>query len=135
MLKISIKVAATALFTAAVLTGADSVNAAGEVLSGDALRGAVADKTVILKVSGFELPIRYSARGTMVGRMGTVAAAFSGNQSLSARGTWWVDGSRLCQRWSSWMDGETYCYALSQRGQNVRWTRNDGRSGTARIAG
>lgn len=71
----------------------------------------------------------------MKGRMSSFAAAFSGSEGVSDRGKWWVDGSRLCQKWSSWMDGETYCYTLSRSGDRVRWVRSDGRSGTARITG
>ena len=33
------------------------------------------------------------------------------------------------------MDGKTYCYRLTRDGLAVRWVRNDGRSGTARIGG
>ena len=33
------------------------------------------------------------------------------------------------------MNSETYCYKLSNSGSNVRWVRNDGRTGTARIGG
>jgi hypothetical protein len=33
------------------------------------------------------------------------------------------------------MDGKTYCYRLTRGGATVRWVRNDGRSGTARIGG
>ncbi|HML93756.1 hypothetical protein [Methyloceanibacter sp.] len=137
MLKTAVQ---TTVIAAAIAAGAGAASAgaamaANASLSGDALRSAIADKTVVLKISGFELPIQYSARGTMTGRMSTVAAAFSGNKGVSDRGKWWVDGNRLCQKWSSWMDGETYCYALSQKGSQVRWVRNDGRSGSARIAG
>ena len=32
------------------------------------------------------------------------------------------------------MDGKSYCYKLTLRGKAVSWVRNDGRSGTARIA-
>jgi hypothetical protein len=76
-------------------------------LSGDELRKAVSGKTVYLRISGFDLPIRYSEGGSMA--------------------------SQLCQRWSSWMEGKTYCYKLTRRGNSVTWVRNDGRSGSARI--
>jgi len=136
MLKTSLKISVVAVMCAAGLASVSaSAGAASTALTGEALRGAVSDKTVILKISGFELPIQYNARGTMTGRMSTVAAALSGSRGISDRGRWWIDGSRLCQRWSSWMDSKTYCYALSQSGHNVRWVRHDGRSGTARIAG
>jgi hypothetical protein len=101
-------------------------------LAGDQLRRAVSGKTVSLNISGFELPIHYSAGGIMSGSLGVIAAAFAGGESLSDRGSWWVANDQLCQRWTSWMDGKSYC-RLTQTGSSVRWVRNDGRLGTARM--
>ncbi|MFD0987389.1 hypothetical protein [Methyloligella solikamskensis] len=109
--------------------------AGGASLSGDELRSAVSGKTVYLRISGFELPIQYSANGSMRGRMGSVAASFAGGESPTDAGTWWVKGDQLCQKWNSWMEGQSYCYRLSKSGSTVNWVRNDGRSGTARISG
>jgi len=106
-----------------------------EQLAGDALRGAIIGKTVYLNVSGFELPIQYSANGRMTGKMGTVAASFSRGDGASDSGKWWVAEDQLCQKWTSWMNGKQYCYRLTRQGASVRWVRNDGRSGTARIGG
>lgn len=131
MLKTVLTIAAMG---AALIFGLAYANAA-TTLSGDALRSAVSNKTVFLKVSGFELPIQYSSRGTMRGSMGTVAAAFSRGDGSSDRGKWWVAGNQLCQKWSTWMEGQTHCYTLSRSGNQVHWVRSDGRSGTARIAG
>jgi hypothetical protein len=109
---------------------------AGETaLSGDVLRSAVSGKTVFLKISGFEFPIQYAPRGTMKGSMGTIAAAFSRGDGSSDTGKWWITDDQLCQKWRTWMEGNTYCYKLSRNGNQVRWVRNDGRSGTARIGG
>jgi hypothetical protein len=102
-------------------------------LAGDELRQAVSGKTVYLNISGFELPISYAANGRMAGKMSTVAASFSRGDGAQDRGKWWVAGDQLCQQWTSWMDGKTYCYRLTRDGATVRWVRNDGRSGTARI--
>jgi hypothetical protein len=104
-------------------------------LAGDELRQAISGKTVYLNISGFELPIRYSANGRMKGSMGAVAASFSRGDGASDSGKWWVDNDQLCQKWSSWMDGKSYCYKLTRNGNQVHWQRNDGRSGTARISG
>src|SRR5680860_135363 len=104
-------------------------------LDGDGLRKAISGKTVFLNVSGFELPIRYAANGRMSGKMSTVAASFSRGDGAQDRGKWWVAGDQLCQQWVSWMDGKAYCYQLTREGATVRWARNDGRSGTARIGG
>lgn len=122
-----------AAITAALVFGAVFAGA-GAALSGDALRGAVGNKTVILTVSGFEFPIRYSTQGTMTGAMGTVAVAFSRDEAFADHGTWWVKGKRLCQRWSTWMEGRTHCYTLRAQGDQVHWLRDDGQSGIATIA-
>ena len=104
-------------------------------LAGDELRKAISGKTVYLNISGFELPIRYAASGRMSGKMSTIAASLSRGDGASDTGKWWVGKGQLCQRWSSWMDGKTYCYKLTRNGSTVRWVRNDGHSGTARIGG
>jgi hypothetical protein len=121
----------TAAFSALALGAALAAEPAS--LSGDELRKAVSGKTVYLNVSGFELPIRYAANGSMSGKMGTVAASFSRGDGASDTGKWWVAENQLCQKWSSWMDGKAYCYKLTRQGNTVRWVRNDGRSGTARL--
>src|SRR5262245_59842422 len=68
----------------AVSTSADWVMGPGAALaaetvslSGDELRKAVSGKTIYLRISGFELPIRYSPNGSMSGRMSAVAAALA----------------------------------------------------------
>jgi hypothetical protein len=104
-------------------------------LAGDELRQAISGKTVYLNISGFDLPIRYAANGRMSGKMSTVAASFSRGDGAQDRGKWWVAGDQLCQQWSSWMNGKSYCYRLTRNGTSVQWVRNDGRSGTARIGG
>jgi hypothetical protein len=105
------------------------------MLAGDALREAISGKTVYLNISGFELPIRYAADGRMSGKMGAVAASFSRGDGARDYGKWWVASDQLCQQWTSWMDGKTYCYRLTRDGSAVHWVRDDGRSGTARIGG
>ena len=104
-------------------------------LAGDALRQAISGKTVYLNISGFEVPIVYSANGRLKGTMGTVAASFSRGDGATDRGKWWVENNQLCQKWTSWMAGQSYCYKLTLDGNKVTWVRNDGHMGTARIGG
>jgi len=106
---------------------------AEDSLAGNVLRKTMSGKTVYLRISGFELPIHYSADGSMKGSMSTVAAALARGDGSSDRGKWWISGDQLCQRWTNWMDGKSYCYKFTLRGKAVSWVRNDGRSGTARI--
>jgi hypothetical protein len=124
-----------AFVVAASLMPAAVAFAEPATLAGDELRHAISGKTVYLNISGFDLPIRYAANGRMSGKMSTVAASFSRGDGAQDRGKWWVAGDQLCQQWSSWMNGKSYCYRLTRNGTSVQWVRNDGRSGTARIGG
>ena len=60
------------MLAAGVALPALSASAETISLAGDELRAAISGKTVYLNVSGFELPIVYSANGRMKGTMGTV---------------------------------------------------------------
>jgi len=102
-------------------------------LTEDQLREAISGKTIYLNISGFELPIQYKANGRMSGIMGQVAAAFSRGDGSRDSGRWWVEANQLCQRWTSWMDGQTNCYTLTRQGNLITWVRQDAVSGTARI--
>jgi hypothetical protein len=102
-------------------------------LTEDQLRQAISEKTIYLNVSGFELPIRYKANGRMSGSMGAVTATFSRGDGSRDSGRWWIDANQLCQRWTSWMNGETHCYKITRRGNIINWLRDDGVSGIARI--
>jgi hypothetical protein len=127
-MKLGAILVAAALSASATAAVAESVS-----LSGDELRQAVTGKTVYLNISGFELPIKYAANGRMTGKMSTVAASFSRGDGSSDTGKWWVADDQLCQKWSSWMESKQYCYKLTRNGTSVRWVRNDGRSGSARL--
>jgi hypothetical protein len=115
--------------------GAGASEARANPLSAAELREAVTGKTVFLRTQGIEVPISYRGNGTMQGRLRAFAAAFAGGARSTDTGKWWIADGQLCQRWNSWLDGQSYCYRLSRNGTQVRWHRNDGRSGTARIGG
>ena len=124
-------------FALTACLGLSAVPAVAEqvTLAGDELRQAVTGKTVYLKVSGFDLPIRYAANGHMSGRINAIAAGFSRGDGTSDTGKWWVDNDQLCQKWSSWLESKAYCFKLTRDGNSVHWVRDDGLSGTARISG
>jgi hypothetical protein len=102
-------------------------------LTEDQLREAIVGKTIYLNVSGFDLPILYKANGRMAGNMGAVAAAFSLGDGSRDSGRWWIDSNQLCQRWTSWMEGQIHCYKITRKGNVINWLREDGVSGRARI--
>jgi hypothetical protein len=125
--------ASVALSEPVTLTRDAETLAGDTTLSADELRHAVTGKTVYLEVSGFELPIHYVGNGRMSGSMGTVAATLSMGDPASDNGRWWIEANQLCQRWTSWLEGQTHCYRLTHQGDSVQWFRDDGHSGTARI--
>lgn len=95
-----------ALMLGATVLASEAAENKSGALAGDELRQAVSGKIVYLKISGFELPIRYAAGGTMSGSMSTVMATLARGDSSSDRGKWWIEGNQLCQRWNVWMDGK-----------------------------
>jgi hypothetical protein len=101
-------------------------------LTGEALRKAVAGKTVVLDTPiGIALPISYRGDGTMSGRAGELA-----NYVGAARdsGTWWISRDRICQKWSTWLEGKTTCFSVTQQGSSITWQTDAGTSGTGTIA-
>lgn len=114
--------------------GLSPATAATGSLQGDELRQAISGRTVLLNTGmGFELPISYSSNGTMASRVQAMAAALVGETRPHDSGRWWITETQLCQRWSNWLDGKTYCFDLVRKGQTVYWRSTDGHSGTARI--
>ena len=63
-MKIGALVLAASVVLPALPASAETIS-----LAGDALRQAISGKTVYLNISGFELPIVYSANGRMKGTM------------------------------------------------------------------
>ena len=111
----------------AIVPAAKPVNPADE-----AIRTLVSGKTVVLDATmGATIPIVFRDNGSMRGTAGSLAA-FLG--SATDEGRWWVARGRLCQRWNVWLDRETQCLTLRQAGSVIHWVRDDGKSGTARIA-
>lgn len=116
-----------ALFAACLSTAAT-----GEALTGEDLQRAVAGKTVHVNTPMGEVPIRYSANGGISGR--TQLALLDGETTTSDRGRWWIAGHKLCIRWQRWMGAAQHCFTMERTGaKTVRWHRDDGATGTARI--
>lgn len=124
---------AALIFAAQIISAPDAVSGKPEQLKGRALEKAVAGKVIHMKTEGVTLPISYKPNKTMTGKLRAVASLLSGDTPSSDKGKWWIDKDRLCQRWSKWLDGKSFCYKLKRDGQTVHWERNDGRKGTARL--
>ena len=98
----------------------------------DAVRTLVSGRTVILDAAfGATVPIVFDSDGSMHGRAGILTSMLG---APTDHGQWWVAQGRLCQRWNVWLDNDTQCLKLRQAGQKIRWVRDDGKTGTARIS-
>jgi hypothetical protein len=94
----------------------------------------VSGRTIFIQTPiGEEVAVRYRSNGTMVGNSSAQLAFLAGESVKSDKGRWWVRREQLCQKWRSWSKGRKYCYKLRVSGKKVRWSRNDGKSGTARL--
>lgn len=125
------------VFVAALLALSGSALAEDDaaVLAGEKLRDAVSGKTVYLMTSiGAEIPIRYKPNGTIQGKVSPTLAALGGESVSKDTGRWWVVREQLCQQWNNWVDRRSHCYKFRTAGGSVQWRRNDGQTGTARIA-
>jgi hypothetical protein len=121
------------VFAAAMLVVAGTAAASGQgqrEMTGEVLRKALTGKTIHLNTPLGGLPISFRADGTMWGTAGSLAS-YTGSER--DRGRWWIVADQLCQRWNTWLDGQSYCFRLRQHGRTVHWTRNDGLSGVATI--
>lgn len=120
-------VAPVALMPAAAL-------AQGAPLSGSEIRSTVAGKRVYLSTPfGGEFPLYYKSNGTVDGS--GKALGLGRYMRPTDSGKWWISGNQLCQQWTSWYDGKTFCFTLaSGKGERLYWTRDDGLSGRARVA-
>jgi hypothetical protein len=107
---------------------------ASDMLDGAALRRLIKGKRVYLAAPlGGEFPLFYRADGIVDGT--GEALGLGKFLKPSDQGRWWVESNRLCQRWASWYDGKIFCFTARQTGPTaIEWQRDDGFSGSARIA-
>lgn len=134
MRTVSFTSAAPKRFSGAVLALALLASpAAAEALSGDKLKSFISGKRVYLAVPlGGEIPLNYRPGGTVDGS--GEAAGLGRYMTPKDRGRWWVSGNRLCQKWQQWYDGRTFCFTVTKLAENrIRWVRDDGKSGVARL--
>ncbi|MFN4143679.1 hypothetical protein [Aestuariivirga sp.] len=114
-------------------TAPASASSRGEPLAGAALKSWISGKRVYLAVPlGGELPLTYRRNGVVDGS--GEAAGLGKYMKPKDRGRWWVSGDRLCQKWQEWYDGRTFCFTVAKLPDGrIRWVRDDGKSGIARV--
>ena len=121
---------ATAALAALLLMsgGADA-----EQLQGEEITETIQGKRVYLAVPlGGEFPLVYRDDGQVEGSGEGVGLGRYMQPTDSGR--WWVQNDMLCQQWEEWYDGRRFCFSLVKDSPDtLRWTRDDGYSGTARV--
>ena len=119
---------------ATLATGLGLAEAAAGPMSGSELKQAISGKHVYLAIPlGGEFPLYYRSSGEVDGTSPTsLLARLDPNTDT---GKWWVTGDTLCQQWKIWYEQKRYCFTLKLTGPaSLNWVRDDGFSGTARIA-
>ncbi|MBW8318270.1 MAG: hypothetical protein K0M47_02505 [Rhizobium sp.] len=97
------------------------------------IKQSVIGKRIYLAVPfGGEFPLNYRLDGQVDGS--GEALGLGRLAKPSDTGRWWIDGNRLCQKFTTRYKGEPMCFALERFSDNkLKWTRNNGQTGTARI--
>jgi hypothetical protein len=115
-----------------ILLLSPSLAAAG-ALAEDEIRRDIIGRTIYLATPlGGELPLNYHTSG-MVDGSGQ-ALGLGKFFKPEDEGKWWIDANRLCQKFHTWYDGAPMCFELETAGPGkVKWTRDNGQTGVARI--
>jgi hypothetical protein len=105
-----------------------------ETLTGKALRDLVEGRTVYLSAPlGGEFPLKYRPDGTVTGDGEAVGLGrfFATRET----GRWYLTGTNLCQQFPTWYNGQRLCFSVRKLdGNRIRWTRDNGETGIARVA-
>jgi hypothetical protein len=118
--------------TAAACLCATMAQAQSSTLTGQQINELVAGATVEIDTPvGTKLPVRYGRDGKLAGEARDLASYLG---AAFDRGRWWVASDRLCHKWNRWFNSEPQCMRLSKEGRLIRWSSQDGHSGTAIIA-
>jgi hypothetical protein len=120
-------------YTIGILLAATGGASSDWLRSDDSVRALIAGKRVYLSIPlGGEFPLHYQASGRVIGDGSAVGLSrfFAPRET----GEWWVSDGQLCQRFPTWYEGRVHCFQLRPTSETkLRWRRDDGYSGRARI--
>lgn len=121
------------LMIATTCLAASAVSASAEKMGADAIKKDIVGRTIYLAAPlGGEFPLNYRTSGVVDGN--GKALGLGKFIQPQDRGKWWIDGDRLCQQFSKWYDGSPMCFTLTRTGpKTLKWVRNNGETGMARI--
>ena len=94
--------------------------------------GSGGDASVGSGGAGGEMPLTYHKSGTVDGNGQAVGLGkFIKPNDV---GKWWIKSNQLCQQFKTWYDGAPMCFVLERdSADKVKWTRDNGQTGVARI--
>ncbi len=104
-----------------------------DAMSASDIRSDIIGRTMYVATPlGGELPLTYRNSGRVDGSGRALGFAAFGKPADT--GKWWIENDRLCQQFETWYRGTPNCYRLERTGpDHVRWTRDNGQKGLARI--
>jgi len=107
--------------------------ASGERLDAKEIESLIIGKRIYLATPmGGEFPLNYRRNGQVDGD--GEALGLGKFVKPDDTGRWWIKADSLCQKFTTWYDGEPMCFELIGTGKNsLKWIRNNGQTGTARI--
>jgi hypothetical protein len=107
--------------------------ARAERLAEDDIRRDIIGRTIYLATPlGGELPLNYHTSGAVDGS--GKAIGLGRYFKPSDTGKWWIQSDQLCQKFQTWYKGAPMCFQLERAGVGkVKWTRDNGETGVARI--
>lgn len=123
----------TGLLTLVTLTLTFATAIGNERFSANDIREGIIGKRIYLAVPlGGEFPLNYRRNGQVDGS--GEALGLGRFAKPNDTGRWWIKGDRLCQQFTSWYKGAPMCFELQRiDGKQLKWTRDNGDTGTARI--
>jgi hypothetical protein len=97
------------------------------------IRSLIIGKTIYLAAPlGGEFPLNYHPSGDVDGS--GKALGLGKFIQPNDTGRWWIKADKLCQQFKVWYDGSPMCFDLTETGEGkVKWVRDNGETGTARI--
>ncbi|WP_275791024.1 hypothetical protein [Pararhizobium gei] len=97
------------------------------------IRERIVGKTIYLAAPmGGEFPLNYRSSGEVDGN--GKALGLGKFIKPADKGRWWIQSDKLCQQFQTWYDGAKMCFDLTATGPSkVKWVRDNGETGTARI--
>lgn len=115
------------------LLALSAVSASAEILGADSIKRDIVGRTIYLAVPlGGEFPLNYRTSGVVDGS--GKALGLGRFIKPEDTGKWWIEGDKLCQKFSTWYKGAPMCFTLTRTGpKTLKWVRNNGEVGTARI--